>query len=113
MLSKYAIARVCHDANRAYCIGLGDDSQPIWENAPRWQTSSALAGVEFHIANPEAGPEASHENWLKDKLADGWTWGPKKDEATKTHPCIMPFDQLPQEQQAKDKLFKAIVDALR
>lgn len=31
------IARMAHEANRAYCQALGDDSQPAWEDAPEWQ----------------------------------------------------------------------------
>ena len=54
------IASVCHEANRAYCKSLGDNSQPTWEAAPEWQTKSAREGVLFHIANPDAGPEHSH-----------------------------------------------------
>lgn len=105
------IARVCHEANRAYCAALGDLSQPAWENAPDWQRSSAVAGVEFHIANPSAGPEASHESWLAQKAADGWVYGETKDPEAKTHPCMVAFDQLPREQQAKDFIFRGIVHA--
>ena len=106
------IARVAHEVNKAYCESLGDHSQPSWEDAPQWQRDSALSGVEFHIANPDAGPEQSHINWLLDKSADGWTYGPVKDPEKKEHPCCVPFDQLPVEQQAKDYLFRAVVHAL-
>jgi hypothetical protein len=108
-----AIAMVCHETNRAYCQAIGDFSQPTWADAPAWQTQSAIRGVQFHLANPEALPSASHESWLAEKEATGWKYGPVKNPETKEHPCFVPFDQLPPEQQAKDKLFKAIVDALR
>lgn len=107
-----AIARVAHEVNRAYCQALGDDSQSPWDEAPRWQRQSAIDGVKFHLANPDAGPEASHENWLRDKVADGWKYGLTKNPETKEHPCMVPFDQLPREQQAKDYLFRAVVRAL-
>jgi len=106
------IARVCHEANAEYCRTLGDHSQPAWDIAPDWQRSSAENGVMFHIENPEAGDAASHENWMKEKLADGWSYGPIKDPANKKHHCIVPFNELPPEQQAKDRLFRAIVHAL-
>lgn len=107
-----SIAIVCHEANRAYCATLGDLSQPAWADAPDWQKDSAIHGVEFHIHNPDADDAASHENWLKQKLAEGWQYGPVKDPENKLHPCIKPFDELPIEQQRKDKLFRAIVHAL-
>lgn len=105
-------ARIAHEVNRAYCQALGDDSQPSWEDAPNWQLESAITGVQFHLDNPTAGPEASHMAWLRQKHADGWTYGPVKDSAAKTHPCYVPFHELPREQQAKDYLFRAVVHAV-
>lgn len=107
-----AIARVCHEANRAFCAGLGDHSQPSWEDAPQWQVDSAKVGVEFNLANPDAPASASHDSWLAQKDAEGWKYGPVKDPEKKEHPCFVPYEELPQEQQAKDHLFKAIVAAL-
>jgi len=111
-MTKEQIAAVCHEANRGYCEGLGDRSQPAWSFAPEWQRASAIKGVEFHVANPNATPAASHECWLEEKRADGWKYGPVKDPAKKEHPCFVPFTGLPLEQQAKDYLFRGIVHAL-
>ena len=113
MLTNEQIARVCHEVNRAYCLALGDTSQPAWEDAPEWQRSSALNGVQMHVDDPHAGPQASHEGWMREKVEAGWAYGPVKDPAKKEHPCIVPFDQLPREQQAKDYIFRSIVHALR
>ena len=103
------IAKICHEVNRAYCQALGDDSQSPWEEAPDWQKESAINGVKFHFDNPDAGPEASHEAWLKEKEDAGWIYGPEKIPGLKQHPCMVPFDQLPVEQQVKDHIFRAIV----
>jgi len=105
------IARIAHTVNKAYCEALGDQSQPDWDEAPDWQKESAVAGVKFHQDNPEAGPQASHEAWLAQKEADGWTFGEEKDAEAKTHPCMVPFADLPVEQQAKDHIFRSIVHA--
>lgn len=109
---RVEIARVCHEVNRAYCQSLGDHSQPAWEDAPEWQKESALTGVNLHIDNPNAGVEDSHQSWFAQKVADGWTYGPVKDAEKKEHPCMVPYDQLPQYQQAKDYIFRAVVHAL-
>ena len=106
------IAECCHEANRAYCAAFGDWSHPMWADAPDWQKDSIISGVSFHQANPDAGPAASHENWMKQKIADGWTYGLVKDADKKEHPCFMPYDGLPPEQQAKDFIFCAIVKTL-
>lgn len=107
------IARVCHEVNAAYCLALGDTSQPSWGHAPAWQRESAINGVGFHLAHPEAGPEASHVSWLEEKRRGGWKYGPTKDSVKKEHPCFCAFDELPPSQQAKDFIFRAIVHALR
>lgn len=46
------------------------------------------------------------------EIADGWEYGPVKDPEAKEHPCLVPFSDLPREQQAKDFLFRAVVRAL-
>jgi|SRR5579859_889773 len=103
------VAKICHEANRAYCEHLGDTSQLPWDDAPAWQRESATNGVLFHLANPDAGDSGSHDNWMAEKIAAGWVYGDVKDPDAKTHPCIVPFDQLPREQQFKDRLFRTIV----
>lgn len=107
------IAAIAHETNREYCKSIGDASQPYWMDAPDWQKTSAINGVKFHLENPDAKPSASHENWLKEKYADGWKYGEVKDVDKKEHPCCVPFDELPAEQQIKDMLFTRIVDTLK
>lgn len=111
-LTNEQVARVCHEVNRAYCAALGDHSQAAWEDAPEWQRASARMGVDLHRMLPDAGPEASHIAWGQQKLDEGWTYGPIKDAVNKTHPCLVPFNQLEPAQQAKDFIFKAVVNAL-
>lgn len=106
------IAKVAHEINRAYCQSLGDNSQPTWEGAPEWQRSSAINGVIYHLNNPDAGPDHSHNEWLKEKREMGWKYGPVKDAEKKEHPCFLSYEELPPEQKAKDYLFRAVVHAL-
>ena len=108
-LSNEQIARIAHEANRVYCLSLEDASQKPWDSAPDWQKNSAIAGVEFLIANPEAGPEASHNSWLAVKKREGWQYGLVKNEKLRQHPCFVPYEELPVAQQLKDKLFGTIV----
>ncbi len=107
------IARVCHEANRGYCEAIGDVSQKSWDDAEQWQQDSAIRGVEFKLANPNAPPSAQHDAWLADKIAAGWVYGSVKDPDAKTHPCIAPYGALPNEQRLKDCLFVAVVTVFR
>jgi len=111
-LSIQEIARVCHEVNRGYCLALGDDSQQPWEDASDWQRETACDGVVFCRDNPDAPPSASHESWLERKEADGWIYGEVKDADKKTHPCFMPFGELPTDMKAKDYIFAATARAL-
>lgn len=105
-----ACARAAHEVNRAYCIVLGDGSQPSWEEAPDWQRRSALQGVTGALNG--ATPEQSHESWLAEKYATGWKYGPVKDPEKKEHPCFVPYAELPPEQRQKDLLFVTTVRAM-
>lgn len=103
------IAMICHNVNYEYCKHLGDTSQTVWELAPQWQKDSALAGVKAILANPYSTPKQSHENWMAHKQADGWVYGEEKNVEKKTHPCMLPYDELPEQQKLKDVIFRGIV----
>ena len=107
-----AIAEVCHEVNRAYCLSLGDTSQPIWDTAPEWQKKSAINGVKYHLNNRLSTPQSSHESWLKEKSEQGWKFGTKKDAQKKEHPCFVPYLQLPEKERSKDFMFLAVVRSL-
>jgi hypothetical protein len=107
------IARVCHEANRSYCVTQGDNSQLAWEDAAEWQRKSAITGVQYVLDNPNANSADQHQCWLDEKIKDGWVYGLVKDAERKLHPCIVPYNELPEFQQKKDALFRAIVDALK
>ncbi len=108
-------AQIAHEVNRAYCHRIGDDSQPPWNAAPEWQKQSAINGITMHWKVLHAGgivpPSASHDSWLAEKRAAGWKYGPVKDAEKKEHPCFVPYDELPADQQTKDYLFGAVAAA--
>jgi hypothetical protein len=113
-MTNEQIAELCHETNRAYCRLLGDHSQPAWSEAPEWAKTSARNGVAFHLSGDgNFNPEASHENWLREKVAAGWVYGPEKRPDLKQHPCCVPYGELPEAQRRKDALFTAVVRACR
>ncbi|SLG39818.1 RyR domain [Mycobacteroides abscessus subsp. abscessus] len=111
LLSPREIARVCHEANRALQKVFGDESpSPEWDVAPSDQRESCIRGVTAALDGMD--PEALHTLWMVDHAARGWTYGPVKDRVAKTHPCLLPYDELPEAQRLKDRLFLAIVKTL-
>jgi hypothetical protein len=106
------IAQVAHEMNKAYCLSLGDDSQLPWEDAPEWQKQSAIRGVQFHLANLDASPSASHDSWLAEKKADGWKYGEVKNPELKEHPSFRPYEELALSERSKDYIFKQVVHSL-
>ncbi len=106
------VAFVCHQANKAWCSSNGDNTQKDWDDAEQWQRDSMVKGVKFRLEKPNCGLDGPHNSWLENKAKEGWVYGPVKDAVAKTHPCIMPYDQLPDTDKKKDLIFVAIVDAL-
>lgn len=109
----YGIASVCHEVNRAYCESMGVFTIQPWEQASPDIVKNAMQGVLFRMTNPLSTPKDMHANWVKDKVRAGWVYGEVKDAERMTHPCIVPYDQLPQAQRTKDNLFMAVVDSTR
>jgi len=111
-LSVEQIARVCHEANRAYAAGQGDHSKSSWEESPEEIRQSAIAGVKYRLQHSDCTSEELHAQWIVFKEQQGWVYGPCIDYEKKTHHCLLPFDQLPEVERVKDKLFASIVTSM-
>jgi hypothetical protein len=102
------IAAIAWEANRAYCAAIGDPAQPPWDEAPAWEQLSALDGVAFHRERPDATDAECHELRLGHEAEEGWAFG-EDNPVRKTHPFHCPYDQLPEDQRRKYRLFRAVV----
>lgn len=101
-------ARAAHEVNRALQLDQGDpEPSPHWFKAPQWQRDAAIEGVNHVLA--DTTPEELHESWCAFKRADGWVYGDVKDGDAKTHPCLVPYDELPAGQKLKDATLLAVV----
>lgn len=45
----------------------------------------------------------THDTWAQRRLRDGWTYGPTRDDAARTHPDLIPYDELPEEEKEYDR----------
>ena len=44
-----------------------------------------------------------HEVWAAGRIADGWTWGPVRNDELKHHPCLIPYEELPDSEREYDR----------
>lgn len=47
--------------------------------------------------------ENVHEVWAQSRIEQGWTYGPVRNDALKQHPCLVPYEQLPEEEKDYDR----------
>jgi hypothetical protein len=45
----------------------------------------------------------AHEIWAQQRLRDGWKFGPRRDDLAKQHPCLVPYEDLPESEKAYDR----------
>lgn len=56
----------------------------------------------------------THENWAVVRINQGWKYGPERNDAKKEHPCIVPYERLPESEKEHDRhvvrqVFKTIL----
>lgn len=44
-----------------------------------------------------------HEVWAATRMAQGWTYGPERNDAEKKHPCLVPYEELSEEERDYDR----------
>lgn len=47
--------------------------------------------------------ENTHEVWSAGRIKDGWSFGEKRDDEKKHHPCLIPYDELPESEKEYDR----------
>jgi len=70
--------------------------QPIDTSAVRL-TDAQQALIDRLAANV-------HEVWARKRLDDGWRLGPSRNDNAKTHPCLVPYDNLPESEKDYDRI---------
>ena len=97
-------AKVCHSINNEVCR-LNGEQQIDWEEAPEYMKKGLIEALKRGES-----PEVGHEQWMKNRLENGWTLGPVKDVEKKTSPCLIPYSELPYDQRVKDSIRCGIVN---
>jgi RyR domain len=45
----------------------------------------------------------THENWARQRQAEGWRYGPRRDDTRKEHPSLVPYEELPESEKEYDR----------
>ena len=45
----------------------------------------------------------THEVWSAGRIRDGWTYGEVRDDVKKTHPCLIPYEELSESEKEYDR----------
>jgi hypothetical protein len=106
------IAKVCHEAHRAWCAANGDHVHKPWDEAEPYQREGTIWGVRLLLRNPDITDEEHHDLWWMQKLKEGWRYEENRNGTAKTHPGMVPYSEMPEYQRKKKPLFRAIVMAL-
>jgi len=51
----------------------------------------------------EAMAKNVHEIWAQERINQGWTYGEKRDDVLKQHPCLIAYEDLPEEEKVYDR----------
>lgn len=70
---------------------------------PKPIDTSTITLPKFLSALLERFAENTHEVWATQRLAEGWTYGPTRDDAKKEHPCLLPYGELPESEKEYDR----------
>ncbi len=69
--------------------------------APRDTSSVSLpAGISDLT---ELLAKNTHENWARQRMSDGWKYGPRRDDAKKEHPSLVPYEKLSDSEKEYDR----------
>lgn len=73
----------------------------MYDPAPKDTSHVALPQELLELT--EAIAENVHDTWAKGRIAEGWTYGPQRDDRLKTTPCLVPYDCLSESEKEYDR----------
>ena len=109
------IAKGVHNVLITYCKASGDFSMKHWEEAEDWQREDTIKMVRATLKGGHSAAE-EHGRWFKNKMEQGYVYGPEKNDDTSkgplTNPNMLPYRELPLYQRMKDDLMITVTIGL-
>lgn len=111
-LDHQQVARIAHEALRSYCLTVYDNPAPPWADAHEQVRAEMVALVGYLARTPGATPRSKHGEWLADATARGFHQGERLDVRRKTHPLVVPFEELSPKYRSKQAMLFALITHL-
>lgn len=73
------------------------------EYIPKPEETSEVKLPEELLPLIEKMAKNVHEVWAKNRVDEGWSYGPERDDAHKKHPCLVPYEDLPENEKDYDR----------
>lgn len=109
----HEIASSIHGATRALNRANGDLIPP-WEDLTEEEKLRAEVAVERLLSDPiSRSHEELHNLWWELKIKDGWQYASEYSIELKTHPCMIPYNELPEIELIKDAIWGALIEVFR
>ena len=87
--------------SKNYLVTINQKDMKTYEPKPIDLTSIELPEELNELR--EALAENAHDVWAVERMAQGWTYGPKRDDDKKETPCMVPYSQLPESEKKFDR----------
>ena len=108
-------ARFVYEAARlAAAAALAPIVPETWERRDEAFRAQCVKVIERQCGpDRRSSPSELHEDWVRAYEAMGWVYGPERDVEKRTHPDLVPYDDLGQMERDKDAVFVALCEIAR
>ena len=108
-------AQFVYDAARLAAIAANAPIVPeLWEDREEAFKAQFREVIERQMGDQRSrSPEELHGSWMQAYFAMGWKYGPERCTEAKTHPDLVPYADLQQQEQDKDAVFVALCEIAR
>jgi hypothetical protein len=109
------IAECIYEATRKEAEWSGRSIVPEhWSKRDKKFKKQMIGIIQKYLALKKLpSPKEAHDYWMKAYLDMGWKYGKIKDSKKRTHPDLVPYNQLPKDERDKDAIFLAFIYFIR
>jgi len=115
MKREEELARIVYEATRLEALWSKRSIVPEpWDERDEAFRKQMIDNVTKYMNLDELPtPEQAHNSWMNNYFKMGWNYGEKRDPVLKTHPDLVPFDELPKDEKDKDAIYLTILWVIR